>query len=166
MPKTIPAGIKLPAIIFSNHPFYSGTFYVSMLVEWASHGFMVIVTGATTINGTNNASRDLQKSDIEDAIDFVLRRAGAQNYTQVDSSRIGVAGFRLGGPRAYDFARDSRVTSLAMMNTGPELYNSRTVAEPSKSDIPTAFFLGGVDDIASIKVSIAIHSPCYSNRKH
>jgi hypothetical protein len=166
MPKTIPVGVKLPAIIFSNHPAFPGTYYIAMLVEWASHGFMVIATGATTVNGTSDASEAVQRSSIEDAIDFVLKRAGTQNYTQVDSFRIGMSGIRLTGPRAYDFARDSRITSLALMNTGPGFESWRTVVEPSKSDKPTAFFLGGLYDTASMYVSIAIYPLFHLKGKH
>jgi hypothetical protein len=168
MPKTIPVGIKLPAIIFSDHPL-PGTFYVAMLVEWASYGFMVIATGAPgapTVNGTNKASEAVEQSSIEDAIDFVLKRAGTANYTQIDSSRIGVAGLGLGGPGAYDFARDSRITSLALMNTGPRYGDARSAVEPSKSIKPSAFFLGGLSDTISMHVSITVHSLVYLKGEH
>jgi hypothetical protein len=153
MPKKTPVGIKLPAIVFTDTIAFSGTQNFAMLIEWASHGFMVIATGATGEKGT------VQRSWIEEAISFVTERAGTQNYTQVDSSRIGVSGLREGGPLAHDFARDSRITSLALMNTDSGFGSKRTVVEPSKSNKPTAFFLGGLSDRAAMFVSIAICPP-------
>ena len=150
LPKKIPADIKIPAIVFTDSGIANGTYYIAMLVEWASHGFMVIATGAT--EGHAHVQRPL----IKEAIDFIIKNAGTGNYTQVEP-RIGVAGHRAGCPLAHDFAQDSRVMSLALLNGGAGGFDGRrSTVEPSKSEKPTAFFLGGGWDGQSMFVSIAI----------
>jgi hypothetical protein len=155
MPKQTPVGIKLPVIVFTDASPVPGALAFPMLVEWASHGFMVIATG----RDDGKARGYVLPSWIEDAVTFATKNAGTQNYTQIDSSRIGLAGLGEGGALVQKFGRDSRVTSMALLNAGSGMPGQWQDSKPPKPNKPTAFFIGGSTDQASVFVSLAGRLP-------
>jgi hypothetical protein len=68
-----------------------GTMFINMLIEWTSYGIMVIANGEP--NGAGSETAEWNK----EALNWITQNAGKGKYTQVDASRVGVAGQSCGG---------------------------------------------------------------------
>ncbi|KAK4169643.1 Alpha/Beta hydrolase protein, partial [Cladorrhinum sp. PSN259] len=138
LPNIIPAGLKLPVMVFGNGGCRAdGTSFLSILTEISSHGIMVIASSSPAGTGTTTSKM------LKDAIDWVVKSAGTGKYAAVDATRIAVAGQSCGGVEAYDLATDPRVTSVGILNSGA--FSGQQAASFKK---PTFYFLGGSGDIA------------------
>ncbi|KAF2396090.1 hypothetical protein EJ06DRAFT_516764 [Trichodelitschia bisporula] len=141
LPKTIPAGVKLPVVLWANGGCGgNGVAWLSPLVEWASHGMLVIADGAP--NGRSRDTAALMKK----ALDWVNANAGKGAYAQVDGKRVGISGQSCGGLVAYEVEGDKRVTAVGIFNSGALNAAQRQVVP--KFSKPIAYFLGGKTDIA------------------
>jgi hypothetical protein len=56
------------------------------LVEWASHGIMVIADGSPSGSGRDTSAL------LKKGLDWAVSNAGKGKYSMVDASRVGVAG--------------------------------------------------------------------------
>jgi dienelactone hydrolase len=70
----------------------------------------------------------------------------------VDTSKVAVAGMSCGGLEAYDFARDQRVSTIGIFNSGYLDANKANFEAPQITK-PIFFFMGGPSDIAFGNVS-------------
>jgi lysophospholipase L1-like esterase len=146
------------------------------LLEIASHGYLAIAPGrvrsgpgatapptpppAPQANGGPRVpSAATQASELSSAIDWAL----AQNadptsayHQKIDAKAIAISGFSCGGLQALQIAKDPRVKTLIVMNSGifiPGSGMSIGGMEVSKSLLdaihtPTLYILGGKTDIA------------------
>lgn len=93
----------MPVVVWGNGACHAkGTMFINMLIEWASHGIMVIANGEPNGSGSETAQWDTE------AINWALRNAGKGKYAQVTASRIGVAGQSCGGLEAYTVGNPRR----------------------------------------------------------
>jgi hypothetical protein len=75
---------------------------------------------------------------------WVTENAGKGKFTNVDGSRIAVAGQSCGGLETYDVATDPSVSVVGIFNSGEFGSSSKS----TKVTKPIFYFLGGSSDIA------------------
>ena len=87
MPKNAVPGVKMPVVLWANGGCgASGTAWMAPLVEWASHGIMVIADGSPSGSGRDTSAL------LKKGLDWAVSNAGKGKYSMVDASRVGVAG--------------------------------------------------------------------------
>lgn len=138
-PRNIPAGAKLPVMVWGNGACSADSLGQGpFLHQLASHGVLIIVSGTPRGGGSTNA--DMMRR----AIDFITREAGRGQFSQIDASRITAAGFSCGGVEAYGQINDARVSNIGIWSSG--LLSGYDAARNFRK--PVFFFMGGQSDIA------------------
>ena len=146
------------------------------LLEIASHGYLVIASGRI-LSGPGAPPREprpaappaapaggalppprTQASDLTEAIDWALAentRSGSPYFGRIDPSLVAYSGWSCGGLQALAVAKDPRVKTMVLHNTG--VFNdgrgSITGLDVKKDVLqtlhtPTIYILGGPADIA------------------
>jgi hypothetical protein len=140
------------------------------LLEIASHGYLVIASGAILSGpgappqaarpapqpGTIPPPRT-QASDLTDAVDWALaenQRSGGPYFGRIDPALVAYSGWSCGGLQALQVAKDPRVKTLVLHNTGvlnegggiPGLDVRKDVLQSLHT--PVIYILGGPTDIA------------------
>jgi hypothetical protein len=144
------------------------------LLEIASHGYLVIASGRI-LSGPGAPPREprpapqpgqpvqiqpprTKASDLTDAIDWALaenQRAGSPYFGRIDPALVALSGWSCGGLQALQVAKDPRVKTMVLQNTG--VLNDGPGAIPGmdvRKDVlttlhtPTIYILGGPKDIA------------------
>jgi hypothetical protein len=111
MPKSAPADIKLPVIVWGNGACSgNGVWFSKFLVEISSHGFLIIANGAPGGSWSDQS----KAHDIPDAIDWVYKNAGTGEYANVDKTRLAAAGQSCGGIQVI-FDRHKTRTTLTIL---------------------------------------------------
>ena len=104
------------------------------LLEIASHGYLVIASGRI-LSGPGAPPREprpaapqgqlppprTQVSDLTDAVDWALAentRAGSPYFGRIDPAQIALSGWSCGGVQALQVAKDPRVKTLVIQNSG------------------------------------------------
>ena len=135
------------------------------LLELASHGYLVIASGrilsgpgAPPPSGTRLPFPQTVPEDLTAAIDWALAensRQGSPYFGRIDPKQVTVAGFSCGGLQAALVAKDPRVATLIMQNTGT--YEGERSTMPGlkvpKSTLktyhtPVLYIIGGPTDVA------------------
>ena len=140
------------------------------LLEIASHGYLVIASGrilsgpgappreprAATAPGEIPPART-QPSDLTDAVDWALaenQRRGSPYFGRVDPSLVAYSGWSCGGLQALQVAKDARVKTLVLHNTGVFNEGRGISGLDIRKDVlqtlhsPAIYILGGPADIA------------------
>jgi len=144
------------------------------LLEIASHGYLVIASGGI-LSGPGAPPREpreprpaapqgqlppprTQVSDLTDAIDWALAentRAGSPYFGRIDPAQIAYSGWSCGGVQALQVAKDPRVKTLVIhnsgiLNSGPTNMTGTTVGKEVLQTLhtPVIYILGGPKDIA------------------
>jgi hypothetical protein len=98
MPKSVPEGLTLPAIVWGNGACSgNGVWFSKFLAEISSHGFLIIANGAP--GGSMNDKT--KATDLPDAIDWIYQNAGKGEYTNVDKTKLAAAGQSCGGIQVF-----------------------------------------------------------------
>jgi hypothetical protein len=104
------------------------------LLELASHGYLVLASGRI-LSGPGAPPREVrpatqggqvapprtQVSDLTDAVDWALaenQRAGSPYFGRIDPAQIAYSGWSCGGLQALQVAKDPRVKTLVIHNSG------------------------------------------------
>lgn len=135
------------------------------LLEIASHGYLVVASGrilsgpgAPPPSPTRRPFPLTETSDLTAAIDWALAensRQGSPYFGRIDPRQVAVAGFSCGGLQAALVAKDPRVATLIMQNTGT--YDGERSTMPGfqvpKSTVktfhtPVLYIIGGPTDVA------------------
>jgi len=104
------------------------------LLEIASHGYLVVASGRI-LSGPGAPPREprpatppgqiapprTQVSDLTDAVDWALAentRAGSPYFGRIDPAQIAYSGWSCGGLQAVQVAKDPRVKTLVIHNSG------------------------------------------------
>lgn len=149
MPTNVPAGIKVPVIVWGNGACSgNGAWFSKFLNEVASHGFLVIANGAPDGSLVSGSKAE----DLTDAIEWVYKNAGQAGFANVDRTRLAAAGQSCGGVQAFSASLDKRVTVTGIFNSG--LLNPENTKFFADLHAPVGFFLGGPTDIAYVNASI------------
>lgn len=141
------------------------------LLEIASHGYLVIASGRI-LSGPGAPPREprpaaqpgqiqpprTQTSDLTEAIDWALaenKRSGSPYFGRIDPALVAYSGWSCGGLQALQVAKDPRVKTLVLHNTGVFNDSPRTIPGMDvRKDVlqtihtPAIYILGGPKDIA------------------
>ena len=147
------------------------------LLELASHGYLVIASGRI-LSGPGAPPREprpaapqgqpapqgqlppprTQVKDLTDAVDWALaenQRAGSPYVGRIDPAQIAYSGWSCGGVQALQVAKDPRVKTLVLHNTGvlnngPTNMTGITVGKEVLQTLrtPVIYIEGGPKDIA------------------
>jgi hypothetical protein len=141
------------------------------LLEIASHGYLAIAPGGI-YNGPGKTERPprpatapgalpppaTKATQLRQAIDWALAenaRRGSRYFGRIDPAAIAISGFSCGGLQALANAKDPRVATAVIMNSG--ILNNgvtrmggmeATKALLADLHVPTLYILGGPTDIA------------------
>ncbi|HEY4214782.1 MAG TPA: hypothetical protein VGM84_25120 [Steroidobacteraceae bacterium] len=147
------------------------------LLEVASHGYLTIAPGrlrsgpgATVPRPATPPQRSAQgaatlppaatsSADLESALDWALKQNDDPNspyHNKIDPKAVAVSGYSCGGLQALEIAKDPRIKTVVIMNSG--IFNAGTAPpmaglNQQKSLLetlhtPTIYILGGETDIA------------------
>jgi len=147
------------------------------LLEIASHGYLVIASGRI-LSGPGAPPREprpaapaapaapqgqlppprTQVSDLTDAVDWALAentRAGGPYFGRIDPAQIAYSGWSCGGVQALQVAKDPRVKTMVIhnsgvLNTGPTNMTGISVGKEVLQTLhtPVIYIEGGPKDIA------------------
>ena len=141
------------------------------LLEIASHGYLVIASGRI-LSGPGAPPREprpappqgqlppprTQVSDLTDAVDWALAentRAGSPYFGRIDPAQIAYSGWSCGGVQALQVAKDPRVKTLVIhnsgiLNSGPTNMTGTSVGKEVLQTLhtPVIYIEGGPTDIA------------------
>jgi dienelactone hydrolase len=133
-----------------------GTIMAPFLLQVASQGIVVIANGDPEDpkkGGTYASYGTYGKSTskfLTDAIDWAEKNTGSPKWQHIDTSRIAAAGQSCGGTEVYGAAKDKRIKTLGIFNSGA--FNGKSTAVKNFTQ-PIFYFLGGPSDIAYKNVS-------------
>ena len=140
------------------------------LLEIASHGYLVIASGRI-LSGPGAPPREprpaaqsgaipparTQASDLTEAIDWALaenQRRGSPYFGRIDPSLVAYSGWSCGGLQALAVAKDPRVKTLVLHNTGVFNEGQSISGLDVRKEVlqtlhtPAIYILGGPTDIA------------------
>ena len=141
------------------------------LLEIASHGYLVIASGRI-LSGPGAPPREprpaapqgqlppprTQVADLTDAVDWALaenQRAGSPYFGRIDPAQIAYSGWSCGGVQALQVAKDPRVKTLVIhnsgvLNNGPTNMTGTSVGKEVLQTLhtPVIYIEGGPTDIA------------------
>ena len=141
------------------------------LLEIASHGYLVLASGRI-LSGPGAPPREprpatpqgqlppprTQVSDLTDAVDWALaenQRAGSPYFDRIDAAQIAYSGWSCGGVQALQVAKDPRVKTLVIhnsgvLNNGPTTMTGTSVGKEVLQTLhtPVIYIEGGPTDIA------------------
>ncbi len=149
----------LPILVWGNGACSNSPWeHLNFLNEIASNGFLVVAIGPMPMEGERGRGRSESKQ-LLDAIDWAIAQNSDKNsiyYKKLDVDKISAAGMSCGGLQALDIAKDPRLTTIMVCNSG--LFTESSTAMPgmpmpqkeSLKDIHTTimYMLGGSTDIA------------------
>lgn len=151
------------------------------LLEVASHGYLAIASGRLRSGPGATVPRAAapppapppaqagapaslpppatKSSDLTDAIDWALKQNAdpkSPYHNRIDPKAVAVSGYSCGGLQALEVAKDPRIKTLVIMNSGifnPGMVSAIPGMNPQKSLLetlhtPTLYILGGETDIA------------------
>ena len=141
------------------------------LLEIASHGYLVIASGRI-LSGPDAPAREArpaatpgqpqpprtQVSDLTDAVDWAVtenQRSGSPYFGLIDPAMIAYSGWSCGGVQALQVAKDPRVKTLVIhnsgvLNNGPTNMTGISVGKEVLQTLhtPVIYIEGGPTDIA------------------
>jgi hypothetical protein len=141
------------------------------LLEIASHGYLVIASGQI-LSGPGAPPREprpappqgqlppprTKVSDLTDAVDWALaenQRKGSPYFGRIDAAQIAYSGWSCGGVQALQVAKDPRVKTLVIhnsgvLNNGPTTMTDISVGKEVLQALhtPVIYIEGGPKDIA------------------
>ncbi|AAZ57017.1 hypothetical protein JCM3263A_21960 [Thermobifida fusca] len=143
-PATLPSNEKLPIVVWGNGAcLANGTMFENILLEFASHGFLVIANGRPNGFGRTDAAM------LTEAIDWAIEensRLLSPYRGKLDTTKIAAMGQSCGGLEVYEIADDPRITTTVLWNSG--LLSDRDNHLLTHLHAPIAYFTGGPSDIA------------------
>jgi len=141
------------------------------LLEVASHGYLAIAPGRI-YNGPGKTQRASERPAptgpggpaatlavaLRESIDWALAentRKGSRYFGRIDPAAVAISGYSCGGVQALANAKDARVATMVIMNSGlfvngPTRMGGIETGKELLADIhvPTLYILGGPTDIA------------------
>jgi hypothetical protein len=150
-----PANVTLPVIAWGNGGCATDpTTHEHLLVEIASHGYVVAADGAA--GGVAGKSQSMVR-DMKASVDWLTGGKAAARYGSVDAAALTTMGHSCGGLEAMSTAyHDDRVKRIVMLDIGIFQDEKRYLLQEIK--VPVAWFVGGPKDMGYPNVRFS----CYS----
>jgi hypothetical protein len=173
LPANLANSPKLPIILWANGGCRNNSVeFTRFLGELASHGYLIVAVGRSTIpflviRGSIAAVADqkdpngnpyviMDASYMTKGLDWAVAenvRRGSPLFGKIDTSKVATMGQSCGGPQAFTAAYDPRVTTVIALNSSfPTAATPGAPARPAngwtadKLTLPAAFFNGGPAD--------------------
>jgi dienelactone hydrolase len=172
-PADLSRAAKLPVLLWANGGCRNTSVeFTRFLGELASHGYLVIAVGRSTIpflviHGSIAAVADMKDANgnpliVSDpaymirGLDWAIAenaRKGGVLYGKVDTAKVATMGQSCGGPQAFRAAKDPRVTTVVALNSSFPTHSAPGMVggandgwSAEKLTIPAALFNGGPAD--------------------
>lgn len=150
----------LPVMVWGNGACTNSPWeHFKFLNEIASHGFLVIATGYIPMEERPYQGPMSTSAQQLESIDWAMKHNADPEspfYKRIDVEAIAAAGMSCGGLQTLDNAKDERIATIMIMNSG--LFIDPRIAMPNmpmpKKDrlqeikVPVIYILGGKEDIA------------------
>lgn len=152
----------LPVLVWGNGACANSPHeHINFLNEIASHGFIVVAIGPMPSQGAEFSHDGSESKQLIDAIEWILaqnKNKKSQYYKKIDKKNIAAAGMSCGGLQTLDIAKEPRLKTVMICNSGLFTNEGRSQAVPGmpmpeKSRLkeihtPIMYMLGGPTDIA------------------
>lgn len=145
---------KLPVMVFGNGACANTSIsHENLLSEVASHGYIVIAIGALKMENSPEWESTDSKMLVQ-ALDWIEKQAKNKDsdyYKNVDLKKIASGGQSCGGAQLMATAKDERVQTYIMFNSGMgDMTMAGATPESLKSlHGPILYIVGGEEDIAT-----------------
>jgi predicted alpha/beta-hydrolase family hydrolase len=145
---------KLSILAFANGGCSNTSItHEKVLSEMASQGYIVIALGAMQMTFDDREHGKAEATMLIDAIDWISNQSKNKEsdyYKKVDLKKIAIGGQSCGGAQVLFVAKDPRVKTYLMFNTG---IGDMTMADASKASLknlhgPVVYIVGGESDVA------------------
>jgi len=167
-PKDVVKGEKLPFIAWANGACgMDGAGYKSLLLEIASHGFIIAADGVPApphppgtpaqlsgvgLGNMQAGGRQSTWRDMKNSIDWALKGGATAKYGNIDTSKIATSGHSCGGLSAMSNMYHNPEVKLAVLfNIAIFQDDRRYLLKELKA--PVAWFVGGPNDMGYPNVS-------------
>jgi len=141
------AGAKYPIVVWANGGCsLNGTLFSRFLLEFASHGFVIVAYGKP--NGSGMSELTTNGVPQTKALDWIVaenERPCSQYYHKLDVTKTAAMGQSCGGLMTLGAAGDPRLTTVVIWNSGLLEGDDKIYAA---LHAPMAYFIGGPDDVA------------------
>lgn len=151
---------RLPVMVWGNGACTNSPWeHYKFLNEIASHGFLVIATGYIPMEERPYQGPMSTSAQQIESIDWAIKQNSDPEspfYGRIDVEAIAAAGMSCGGLQTLDNAKDKRIATLMIMNSG--LFINPMGAMPNmpmpekqrlqEIEVPVIYILGGKEDIA------------------
>lgn len=134
--------VTLPFIAWGNGACMTdGSTYKNLLVEIASHGYVIAADGPPGGSGGGQS----KVSDMRDSLDWAFD-GGAATYGDIDLEKVATAGHSCGGLESMSTAyHDERVKRIILFNIAIFQDERRYLLE--EINVPVAWMVGGESDM-------------------
>ncbi|MBD0822847.1 alpha/beta hydrolase [Aestuariibaculum marinum] len=157
-PKKLKMAVKkegaLPLMVFANGACANTSItHEKVLSEIASHGYMVVAIGALKMaNDENWESTEAQM--LVEAMDWLVaqnEKLGSDYYQRLDLSKIAAGGQSCGGAQVMAVAKDPRIQTYMMFNSGMGDMSMAGASTKSLTHVhgSVIYIVGGEEDIAT-----------------
>ena len=151
---------RLPVMVWGNGACTNSPWeHYKFLNEIASYGFLVIATGYIPMEEKPYQGPMSTSAQQVESIDWAIKQNSDPEspfYGRIDVEAIAAAGMSCGGLQTLDNAKDKRIATLMIMNSG--LFINPMGAMPNmpmpekqrlqEIEVPVIYILGGKEDIA------------------
>ena len=151
---------RLPVMVWGNGACTNSPWeHYKFLNEIASHGFLVIATGYIPMEERPYQGPMSTSAQQIESIDWAIKQNSDPEspfYSRIDVEAIAAAGMSCGGLQTLDNAKDKRIATLMIMNSGLFINPMGAIPNmpmPEKQrlqeiEVPVIYILGGKEDIA------------------
>ncbi len=144
----------LPVLVFANGGCMDTSIgYEKMLIEVASHGYVVIAIGEMQMIAQHEKERHTPSLMVKKAMDWACQQAAdAQSpyYQKIDTGKIAAAGHSCGGAQVLANAGDPRLKTYLILNAGMGKMEMADASAKSLKSLhgPILYLVGGTSDVA------------------
>jgi dienelactone hydrolase len=145
----VPSEVKMPVIVWGEGGCIKmGLVMKEFLHDVASHGFLIIADGPPSGGSVGGGPGGGGGAVFKKSIDWAIAendRPCSQYYRRIETTKIAASGQSCGGLMTLQSAGDTRLTTIAMFNSGLMGGGNATL---DMVHTPAAYFNGGQNDIA------------------
>lgn len=146
---------KMPIMVYANGGCMDSSInHERLLSEIASHGYVILAIGELQMVVNERKHESTDASMLIDAIDWITLKSKDQNsdyYQAVDLEKIASGGQSCGGAQVMATAKDERIKTNLMFNSGMGTMQMAGASKESLKTLhgPVVYIVGGEPDIAT-----------------
>lgn len=146
---------KMPIMVYANGGCMDSSInHERLLSEIASHGYVIIAIGELQMEVNERKHLSTDASMLIDAVDWISMKAkdkSSDYYQAVDLDKIASGGQSCGGAQVMATAKDSRIKTNIMFNSGMGTMQMAGASKESLKTLhgPVLYIVGGEPDIAT-----------------